>query len=206
MCGLPEPPLYAGTISAPRDTEGRDRTSALTKLTFQRRKQRVSHTCQVRLGVLRKFSKQETGRMDRDRGVTGGGADKATCKWRPGSQEPCGHLREKQSQRREQQVQRLRHGASLAASRPVELAQGDGLRGQWCQIREGFRSSKGLVLRGGTGRSMHDTGCLGLVHWDDPEGWYGPAAPGGVSRTSSSCPRSLQSPLLRYTRIKSAIC
>ena len=21
--------------------------------------------------------------------------------------------------------------------------------------------------------SMHGTGCLGLVHWDDPEGWYG---------------------------------
>ena len=21
--------------------------------------------------------------------------------------------------------------------------------------------------------SMHDTGCLGLVHWDDPEGWDG---------------------------------
>ena len=20
---------------------------------------------------------------------------------------------------------------------------------------------------------MHDTGCLGLVHWDGPEGWYG---------------------------------
>ena len=20
---------------------------------------------------------------------------------------------------------------------------------------------------------MHDTGCLGLVHWDDPAGWYG---------------------------------
>jgi len=20
--------------------------------------------------------------------------------------------------------------------------------------------------------SMHDTGCLGLVHWEDPEGWY----------------------------------
>ena len=26
--------------------------------------------------------------------------------------------------------------------------------------------------------SMHDTGCLGLVHWDDPEGWYGEAAGG----------------------------
>ena len=21
--------------------------------------------------------------------------------------------------------------------------------------------------------SMHDTGCLGLEHWDDPEGWCG---------------------------------
>ena len=21
--------------------------------------------------------------------------------------------------------------------------------------------------------SMHDSGCLGLVHWDDPEGGYG---------------------------------
>ena len=21
--------------------------------------------------------------------------------------------------------------------------------------------------------SMHDTGGLGLVHWNDPEGWYG---------------------------------
>ena len=20
---------------------------------------------------------------------------------------------------------------------------------------------------------MQNTGCLGLVHWDDPEGWYG---------------------------------
>ena len=19
---------------------------------------------------------------------------------------------------------------------------------------------------------MHDTGCMGLVHWDDPEGWH----------------------------------
>jgi len=22
-------------------------------------------------------------------------------------------------------------------------------------------------------RSMQDTGCSGLVHWDDPEEWYG---------------------------------
>ena len=28
--------------------------------------------------------------------------------------------------------------------------------------------------------SMHDTGCLGLVHWDDPEGWYGEGERGRV--------------------------
>ena len=29
--------------------------------------------------------------------------------------------------------------------------------------------------------SMHDTGCSGLVHWDDPEGWHGE---GGRSKGS----------------------
>ena len=28
--------------------------------------------------------------------------------------------------------------------------------------------------------SMHDTGRLGLVHWDDPEGWYGEGGGRGV--------------------------
>ena len=28
--------------------------------------------------------------------------------------------------------------------------------------------------------SMHDTGCLGLVHWDDPEGWDGEGGGKGV--------------------------
>ena len=27
---------------------------------------------------------------------------------------------------------------------------------------------------------MHDTGCSGLVHWDDPEGWYGEGGWKGV--------------------------
>ena len=27
---------------------------------------------------------------------------------------------------------------------------------------------------------MHDTGCLGLVHWDDPEGWDGERVGRGV--------------------------
>ena len=28
--------------------------------------------------------------------------------------------------------------------------------------------------------SMQDTGCLGLVHWDDPERWYGEGGGSGV--------------------------
>ena len=31
------------------------------------------------------------------------------------------------------------------------------------------------MKRVATPGSMHDTGCLGLVHWDDAEEWYGVA-------------------------------
>ena len=34
--------------------------------------------------------------------------------------------------------------------------------------------------------SMHDTGCLGLVHWDDPEGWMGREEGGGF-RVGNTC-------------------
>ena len=29
--------------------------------------------------------------------------------------------------------------------------------------------------------SMNETGCSGLVHWDDPEGWYGEGGGSGGS-------------------------
>ena len=32
----------------------------------------------------------------------------------------------------------------------------------------------------------HDTGCLELVHWDDPEGWYGEG--GGFSMGNAYIP------------------
>ena len=35
--------------------------------------------------------------------------------------------------------------------------------------------------------SMHDTGCSGLVHWDDPEGWYGDARWGERFRMGNTC-------------------
>ena len=31
---------------------------------------------------------------------------------------------------------------------------------------------------------MHSSGCLGLVHWDDPKGWYGE---GGGFRMGNMC-------------------
>ena len=35
-------------------------------------------------------------------------------------------------------------------------------------------------------RSMHDTGCLGLVHWDDPEDGTGREEGGGL-RMGNTC-------------------
>ena len=36
---------------------------------------------------------------------------------------------------------------------------------------------------------MHYTGCLGLVHWDDPEGWYGEGVGRGVQDGEHMCTR-----------------
>ena len=33
---------------------------------------------------------------------------------------------------------------------------------------------------------MHETGCLGLVHWDDPEGWDGEGRGSGF-RMGNTC-------------------
>ena len=35
--------------------------------------------------------------------------------------------------------------------------------------------------------SMHDAGCLGLVHWDDPEGGYGEGGGRGVQDGERGC-------------------
>ena len=34
---------------------------------------------------------------------------------------------------------------------------------------------------------MHETGCSGLVHWDDPEGWGGGGEVGGGFRMGNMC-------------------
>ena len=36
--------------------------------------------------------------------------------------------------------------------------------------------------------SMQDTGCSGLVHLDDPEGWYGEGGGGGFKFQSTCTP------------------
>ena len=37
--------------------------------------------------------------------------------------------------------------------------------------------------------SMQDTGCLGLVHWDNPEEWYGDGGARGVQEWELMCTR-----------------
>ena len=48
------------------------------------------------------------------------------------------------------------------------------LWGGWWEGGSGFGTKLFLKMK------MHDTGCLGLVHWDDPEGWYGEGGGRGV--------------------------
>ena len=46
---------------------------------------------------------------------------------------------------------------------------------------------KGKKLRIASPGSMQDTGCLGLVHWDDPEGWYWEGGRRGVQDGVAIC-------------------
>ena len=44
----------------------------------------------------------------------------------------------------------------------------------------GIETCKIYMKRVASPGLMHDTGCLGLVHWDDPERWYGEGGGRGV--------------------------
>ena len=52
----------------------------------------------------------------------------------------------------------------------------------WNKWRKGNMIKKNTLVA--SPGSMHETGCLGLVHWDDPEGWCGE---GGGFRMGSTC-------------------
>ena len=57
----------------------------------------------------------------------------------------------------------------------IEQSYGLCERGRGGKIWEnGIETCKiSCMKRAASPGSMHDTGCLGLVHWDDPEGWNG---------------------------------
>ena len=52
--------------------------------------------------------------------------------------------------------------------------------------------------------SIHETGCSGLVHWDDPEGWDGEGGGKGVRDGEHMCTHggfvSMQKPL-QYCKV-----
>ena len=62
------------------------------------------------------------------------------------------------------------------------IEQSFGLYGGWEMIWEnGIETCIiSYVKRITSPGSMYDTGCSGLVHWDDPEGWYGEGGGSGV--------------------------
>ena len=51
--------------------------------------------------------------------------------------------------------------------------------------------------------SMHDTGCLGLVHWDDPEGGYGEGGGFRMGNTGVPVADSFQylAKLIQYCKV-----
>ena len=54
--------------------------------------------------------------------------------------------------------------------------------GEVGMIREnGIKTCILYVKQNASPGLMHDTGCSGLVHWDDPEGWYGEGSGRGGS-------------------------
>ena len=60
--------------------------------------------------------------------------------------------------------------------------------GEGGKIREnGIETCKiSCMKRVASPGSMHHTGCLGLVHWYNPEGWYGREEGGGF-RMGNTC-------------------
>ena len=49
------------------------------------------------------------------------------------------------------------------------MGEGEGVMIWENGIKTCILSSKKRITSPG---SMHNTGCLGLMHWDNPEGWY----------------------------------
>ena len=50
---------------------------------------------------------------------------------------------------------------------------------------------------------MHDAGCLGLVHWDDPEGWYGEVGGRRVQDGEHMRNKGIKKKKKTYTYLKS---
>ena len=62
------------------------------------------------------------------------------------------------------------------------------------------------VKRIASSGSMHDTGCSGLVHWDDPKGWYGERGGRGVQDGNTCIPvvdsRQCMAKPIQYYKVK----
>ena len=68
------------------------------------------------------------------------------------------------------------------------MGEGEGEGGMICEngIETCILSCKKIITSRG---SMQDTGCLRLVHWDDPEKWYGEGGGRGLQDWEHVCTR-----------------
>ena len=83
------------------------------------------------------------------------------------------------------------HGSIVMTSLDSILKSRDSVGGGWVIWENGNETCKtSYRKRIASPVSLHDTGCLGLVHWDDPEGWYGEG--GGRSGGCRGVPLELQ--------------
>ena len=57
------------------------------------------------------------------------------------------------------------------------------------------------MKRGASPGSVHDTGCLGLVHWDDPEGWTGEGG-GRIRKRKAVVRRTVRTIRLTWNSVK----
>ena len=72
------------------------------------------------------------------------------------------------------------------------IEQSSGLCGRgrgWDDLGDGIETCIiSYVKRIASPGSMHDTGCSGLVHWDDPDGWDGEGGGRGVQEGNTCTP------------------
>ena len=101
-----------------------------------------------------------------------------------GGLRPLAHGQQENTVTEERRSQKVMRVLEVCKRRNLYREQSFGLCGKgrgWDDLENEIETCIILYVKRITSPgSMHDTGCSGLVHWDDPEGWYGKGSGRGV--------------------------